>query len=200
MVHMYKVLLIAITVSLSAFASQNLTAADVQKPVDPKSEVKHGDKAHADKPSSANTGKGGGSSYGDRGGLFGKFISELSQDDLEKLKKLSKDNPEAFREEIRKRMESKRTEFDGQNSNATELAEKIRKTQSDTEKAKLKAELRNSVKDEFEKKMEINRKRLEQAEKQLGEFRLKLDERTQKADEIIDGRVNDLLKDPGMKW
>ena len=48
--------------------------------------------------------------------------------------------------------------------------------------------------------MELNRKRLEQAEKQLGEFKVKLDERNKKADEIIDGRVNDLLKDPGMKW
>lgn len=195
-----RVLFIAIAVSLLFFATQNLLAADAQKPADPKSEARHGDKTRMDKPSSSNPVRGGGSSYIDKGGLFGKFISELSQEDLEKLKKLSKENPEAFREEIRKRTESKKTEFDGQNSNATELAEKIRKAQSDTEKAKIKSELRISVKEEFEKKMEINRKRLEQAEKQLGEFRIKLEERTQKADEIIDGRVNDLLKDPGMKW
>ncbi len=195
-----RLFFVAISLSVLFFIPQGLPAADIQKPADAKADGKHADKPRIDKSSESGSGKGGGSAFGDRGGLFSKFICGLSQEDLEKLKKLSKDNPEAFREEIRKKMESKRTEFDGQNSKASELAEKFRKAINDTERVKIKGELRDSVKDEFEKKMEINRKRLEQAEKQLGEFRLKLDERKQKADEIIDGRVNDLLRDPAMKW
>jgi lipoate-protein ligase A len=196
----YRLFFVAVSMSVLFFIQQWLPAADIQKPVDSKTDGKRADKTRIDKSSESGSGKGGGSAFGDRGGLFSKFISELSQEDLERLKKLSKENPEGFREEIRKKMESNRSEFDGQNSKASELAEKFRKALNDTEKAKVKGELRDSVKDEFEKKMEINLKRLEQAEKQLGEFRLKLDERKQKADEIIDGRVNDLLRDPSMKW
>lgn len=195
-----RLFFVAISLSVLFFIQQGLPAADIQKPVDSKTDGKHADKTRMDKSSEPGSVKGGSNAFGDRGGLFSKFISELSQEDLEKLKKLSKENPEAFREEIRRKMESKRSELDGQNSKASELAEKFRNALNDTERAKIKGELRDSVKDEFEKKMEINRKRLEQAEKQLGEFRLKLDERKQKADEIIDGRVNDLLKDPSMKW
>jgi len=196
----YSFFLVAISLSVLFFIQQGLPAADIQKTVDSKTDGKHADKTRMDKSSEPGSVKGGISAFGDRGGLFSKFISELSQEDLEKLKKLSKENPEAFREEIRRKMESKRSEFDGQNTKASELADKFRNALNDTERAKIKGELRDSVKDEFEKKMEINRKRLEQAEKQLGEFRLKLDERKQKADEIIDGRVNDLLRDPSMKW
>ncbi len=194
----YRVFFIAIALSVGSFISQNLPAADAQRPADSKPDAKPAEKIHMDR--SANPNKSGGDAVGDRGGLFRKFISELSQEDLEMLKKLNRDNPEAFREELRKRMESKRGEFEEQNGKASELAEKFRKTRGDNEKAKIKNELRDSVKEEFVKKMELNRKRLEQAEKQLGEFKVKLDERNKKADEIIDGRVNDLLKDPGMKW
>ena len=195
-----RVFFIAIVISVLPFVSRDLPAADAQKPADSKPAAKPADKIRMDKPSVANSNKGGADAFGDRGGLFRKFISELSPEDLEKLKKLNKDNPEAFREEMRKRMESKRGEFEEQNSKASELAGKFRKTNDDNEKAKIKTELRDSVKEEFERKMEMNSKRLEQAEKQLGEFKVKLDERKKKADEIIDGRVNDLLKDPGMKW
>jgi len=194
------VFFIAIALSVLSFVSQDIPAADAQKPADSKSDAKPADKIRTDKPSAANLKKGGGDAFGDKGGLFRKFISELSQEDLEKLKKLNKENPEAFKEEMRKRMESKRSEFEGQNSKASELAGKFHSAQNDNEKAKIKDELRNSVKKEFDSKMEMNRKRLEQAEKQLGEFKVKLDERKKKADEIIDGRVGDLLKDPGMKW
>lgn len=193
-----RVFFIAIALSLQQLVLQNLQAADVQKPADSKTDTKPADKIHMDR--TANPNKSGGDAFGDKGGLFRKFIAGLSQDDLEKLKKLNKENPEAFREELRKKMESKRSELDGQDNKASELAEKFRNTQGDSEKAKVKNALRDSVKEEFEKKMEINRKRLEQAEKQLAEFKIKLNERKKKADEIIDGRVNDLLKDPGMKW
>ncbi len=196
----YGVFFIAIALSVLSFISIDLKAADIQKQADSKPDAKIADKVRMDKSASANLGKGGTDAFGDKGGLFRKFISELSPEDLERLKKLNKENPEAFREEIRKKLESKRSESEGQNKQASELAEKFRKADADKEKVKIKNELRDSVKDEFEKKMEINRKRLEQAEKQLSEFKVKLDERKKKADEIIDGRVNDLLKDPGMKW
>ncbi|MFA6291307.1 MAG: hypothetical protein WC637_05960 [Victivallales bacterium] len=196
----FRMFIIALTLSVLSIISQTLIAADTEKPADSKSAAKPADKIHMDRASSAYSKKGGGDAYGDKGGLFKKFITELSQEDLEKLKKLNKENPEAFREEMRTRMEFKRGGHEEQNSNASALAEKFRKVQGDNEKAKIKSELRDSVKEEFEKKMEMNFKRLEQAEKQLGEFKIKLDERKRKADEIIDGRVNDLLKDPGMKW
>ena len=194
----FRVIFTAISLSVLSFVSQDLLAADAQKPV-PKADAKSMDKVRTDKPAT-NPNKVAGDNFGDRGGLFGKFISELSQEDFERLKKLNKDNPEAFREEIRKKMESKRSELGEQNGKASELAEKFRKTQDDSEKEKIKNELRNSVKEEFDRKMELNFKRLEQAEKQLGEFKARLDDRKKKTEEIIDGRVNDLLKDPNMKW
>ena len=196
----YGMFFIAIALSVLSFISIDLKAADVQKQADYKPDAKIADKGRMDKSAAANLGKSGTDAFGDKGGLSRKFISELSPEDLERLKKLNKENPEAFREEIRKKLEAKRSEAEGQNKQASELAEKFRKAEGDKEKVKIKGELRDSVKDEFEKKMEINRKRLEQAEKQLSEFKVKLDERKKKADEIIDGRVNDLLKDPGMKW
>ncbi len=197
-----RLFIIAVALSALSLVPQRLLAADAQKPTDSRPSVKPADKSPVNKTTAVNPGKGGSdaSADKDRGGLFRKFITDLSQEDFEKLKKLNKDNPEAFREELRKRMESKRSELEEQNGKASELAEKFRKVQGDNEKAKIKSDLRDSVKEEFERKMEMNRKRLEQAEKQLGEFRAKLDERRTKADEIINGRVNDLLKDPGMKW
>ena len=40
----------------------------------------------------------------------------------------------------------------------------------------------------------------EKAEKQFNEFKAKYEDRKKNADQIIDGRVNDIIKNPNLKW
>jgi lipopolysaccharide export LptBFGC system permease protein LptF len=194
------VFLIAIALSVLPFIPQNAIAAEIQKQADSKSGAKLTDKIHMERSSATNPGRGGSDAFGDRNGIFRKFISDLSQEELERLKKLSKENPETYREEMRKRLEFKRSERDEQSNKLNELVEKFRNTKGEDNKAKIKNELTVLVKEEFDKKMAMNLKHLEQAEKKFAEFKAKLVERKKKADEIIDGRVEDLLKDPNTKW
>jgi len=192
----YRMFLFATALLALPFMSQGALATELQKTPDNRSGGGSPDKINMGKNPANNQNLG----EKDRSAPFRKFLTDLSQEDFERLKKLSKENPEEFKEEVRKRTDSKKTGYEGSNSKSSELAEKFRKSKDEKEKSNIKNELRNSVKEEFDRKMEINLKRLDQAEKQLGEFKAKLDDRKRKADEIIDSRVNDLLKDPNIKW
>ncbi|HBC85608.1 MAG TPA: hypothetical protein DCZ94_01510 [Lentisphaeria bacterium] len=136
----------------------------------------------------------------DRSESVTKFISQLTPDEIEKFKKLQKENPDAYKEEIKKKLESRKNERDEQTAKLNELVEKYRNSRKDDEKMKIKEELKILIKAEFDKKMESSRQRLEQAEKQLQDFKAKYEDRKKNADQIVEGRITDLITDPNMKW
>ncbi len=132
--------------------------------------------------------------------LLKKFIGKMSQEEIGKLKAMHDENPEAFRAEMMKRMRERRDEFESKNSKSMELSKKYHSTGDEAEKARIKEELANAVASEFDEKMKKNRERLEKAEKQMHEFKRKIEEREKNRGQIIQDRMDELLKDPDLKW
>jgi hypothetical protein len=132
--------------------------------------------------------------------LLKKFMGKMSQEEIEKLKSMHDENPEAFRAEMMKRMRERKDEFEEKNSKSMELSKKYHSTDDEAEKARIKEELTSAVASEFDEKMKKNRERFEKAEKQMQEFKRKIEEREKNRGQIIRDRMDELLKDPDLKW
>ncbi len=132
--------------------------------------------------------------------LLKKFMGKMSQEEIEKLKSMHDENPDAFRAEMMNRMKERKDEFESKNSKSMDLSKKYHSTDDETEKARIKEELSSVVASEFDEKMKKNRERFEKAEKQMQEFKRKIEEREKNRDQIIQDRMDELLKDPDLKW
>jgi hypothetical protein len=130
----------------------------------------------------------------------------LSDDERAKLKKLAFEKPEEFRSEVGKLFKSlHQKRLDEQRKTLELRSYRDAKTQEQKDKALV--ELKKNVEEQFDKKMEFNRLRLEETERnlqdaqtRLAEFRKKYEERKAKAREIVDERVKELVKDPSLEW
>lgn len=128
------------------------------------------------------------------------FLKNLSEEEKEKLKKLRKEDPKAFREEIKKKIQEMHGKRQKDKQKINELISKYRKASSPEEKQKYLNEIKQETKKEFERKMKENDRHLEEAQKRLEEFRKKIETRRKKADEIIDRRMKELTTDPDLRW
>lgn len=128
-----------------------------------------------------------------------KIMSELSKEETIKLRELQKRDPSAFRQEIMKIIKKyKQTHF----KRDTELHNFIRSynAASAEEKVEIKKKITEIVRQQFNKKMELNRKSYERAKKKLQELEAKLLEREKNAELIIQNRVESLTRNPALNW
>jgi len=141
-------------------------------------------------------------------GMMKKLLEQsLSDEDKANLKKMAFENPDEFREEMHKRFQSIHQKRLEDNKKLAELLKACRDASTPEAKQQALDKLRALVKEQFVQKMELNKKRLEETEKnlqeaskRLDEFKRKFEERSSRADQIIDERVKDLLKDPNLDW
>jgi hypothetical protein len=132
--------------------------------------------------------------------IFKKLLEKIPPEELERLKKLHEEDPTAFRAELMQKIKSKKDEVEKRNSKTFEMAKKYFATQDETEREKIKAEIKTALQEEFNEKMKQNEDRLQKAEKQLQGFRQKVEERKKNAEKIIEEKLRELTTDPGMKW
>ncbi|GEM_PF-4742744 len=183
-----RTIILGLALAITAWTAAVFAADENAKPSDEQKPAAKEGQAKSEQPQSESKEKD----------FIKKFFS--SPEEVEKFKKLQKENPDAFRDEVKKKMDGRKAEREEVSTRTNELVEKYQKAQTDADKAKIKEELKASIKAEFDKKMDSSKQRLDHAEKQLQEFKSKYDERKKNADQIVDTRLEELLKDPKLKW
>lgn len=129
-----------------------------------------------------------------------EMLGNMSPEEIERLKNLHKENPEAFKEEIRKKFQERKCSMGGTSKEVQELIQKYQQAENLDEKENCRNQIRECLRKQFKEKMEINRKRLEETENRIKELREKLEERQKRAEEIIEEHLRDLTKDPDLRW
>lgn len=129
-----------------------------------------------------------------------KMLGNMSPEEIERLKNLHKENPEAFKEEMRKRFQEGKCSMGGDSKEVQELIQKYQQTEDIDEKDNCRNQIRECLRKQFRERMEINRKRLEETENRIKELRRKLEDRQKRAEEIIEEHLRDLTKDPDLRW
>ena len=112
------------------------------------------------------------------------FLQKLMGEDMEKLKQLQEENPEAFKEELMRRVKARKSENEDKDSKSAQLAKKYLQTVGEPEKEEIKAEMKSALLEEFEQKMKKNEERLQSSEKKLHEFKKNIEERRKNKETI----------------
>jgi hypothetical protein len=128
------------------------------------------------------------------------LMSSLSEEDRNELIKLRKEDPRKFRELLQKKAREARQKKQERDKKLKDLVNSYKKAENKEEKSEILQRITEETEKEFKEKMDINLRRLEEAEKKVREFRNKYETRKKKAKEIIDQRVKDLIRDPALKW
>ncbi len=142
----------------------------------------------------------GGDDDAQRGGKMREAFKYLSPEDMENIRKIRAENPDAADKEMKRILAEKKKAAEEQEQQLKKLADMTRDSKDDNEKEQLAAQMRQILEAQFEERMQINQKRLENAEKKLSELKRKLEERKARKKEIIDEKIRDYLKDPNLKW
>ena len=174
-------LLMCTSLSLSLFADDSYKNSDFGKKKDAAHRRKSGGK---DKKSSQ---------------YIDKIMSKLSKDEKLRLRELRTNDPAAFREEMGKIIKKSKQ---GRNKRDPEMRNMIKSyhNASDEDKPAIKQKITELVRKQFDKKMDVNRKNYEKAQKRLQELKNKLTERENNADVIIQNRVDFLTQNPALHW
>jgi hypothetical protein len=131
---------------------------------------------------------------------FNLIEETLSESERSELRKLRAENPEEFRKRIRDKIQALKEKKTPESGQIFELADKYQKTSAPQEREDIRKQLRDLTAKQFQNKMRANKERIDVAEKRLQELKKEYDERMRKADDIIDRRVDDLTRDPTVRW
>ena len=130
------------------------------------------------------------------------MMIENSFSDSEKaeLQKLRSDNPEEFRKKVREKIQAIKEKKAPESAQISDLVEKYNKSASSEEKDNIRKQLRDISAKQFSARMRSNKDKIDLAEKRLADLKKEYEERMKKADDIIDKRVDDLTRDPTVRW
>ena len=128
-----------------------------------------------------------------------KIMSELSKEETLKLRELQKSDPAAFKQEIVKIIKKYKQAHSRRDAELHSLI-KAYNSADDEGKIEIKKKITAIVRQQFDRKMELNRKNYERASKKLEELKAKLIEREKNAELIIQNRVDMLTRNPALNW
>jgi hypothetical protein len=128
-----------------------------------------------------------------------KIMSQLSDKEKSRLWELAKADPNAFRQELKKIAIKYKAKHSKKNQEIKKMVADFHAAEGDKKKV-IKEKIAAMVRDQFTRKMEMNKKNYEKALKRLQELKQKLDERENNSDVIIEERVRELTKDPALHW
>ena len=134
-----------------------------------------------------------------------QMLKEKHPEEYERLQELRESDPEAFRDEIRKRFRQHvkrrmRKHVGPHNRECMELAKKYHDAENPEEKAALKQQLHDAVKKAFDARVEQQAAMIKRMEERLNKLRNHLATREANRDEICAERVEDLTRKPAMHW
>lgn len=133
--------------------------------------------------------------------MIQQIMEGMTQEDRDKLFGLHRENPNKFREEMRKRIKSyRKTGSENELPEIQKLVNMYHKANSDSERLKIESQIKEMTRKQFEKRMRKSAKQLESLEKKVKQLRGQIENREKYSQTIIDNRVSELLKDPNLKW
>ncbi len=126
-------------------------------------------------------------------------------EEFQRLMKLRESDPEAFRREIMKNagklMQERRGEGVSEAEKRThDLAAQYRAAATDAERQKIKTELTDAVKSAFDEQQQRRQEQLAKLEQYLERLRSALEERHAHRDKIVNERVEQITRDPALRW
>lgn len=148
---------------------------------------------------------------GPRGEITERLRDQFQQRNPEEYKKLMElrdTDPEAFRAKMREIMQ-KNMQFGGpggrgmalaEEEKANEIAKRYLAASAPEEKEQIKAELRKAVEAAFDKRMELQQQRFGDLEGRVKKAKEELETRQKNRDSIIQNRMDELTKDPKLRW
>lgn len=158
-----------------------------------------GHRAHAER---TNGSKAGGKLF--KGDWLETMQTE-NPEEYERLQKLREDDPDAFREEMRRRV---RDRFSGMmrqrggklDATCQALRTKYHAADSADAKAAVKAELETAVFEAFDARLSGQKKMVAQLEAQLERLKNRIASREKNRGEICQRRLDELTQDPALGW
>lgn len=129
-------------------------------------------------------------------GMFAGYLEENDPERLEELKKLKTEDPEKFREEIKEIREEIKEKIQAERKEFKELVDKYRESQTEDNKAAI----REKLAEQFNKHMEREKRRVGKIEEHLKKAKERCEKRAGKMDEIINSKLDDITKDPDLRW
>lgn len=147
---------------------------------------------------------------GDKG-MGQRLLRKLRDGDpeqFEQMKKLFHDDPELFRQKARALLRDQDHADRGEDDNAMreqerrtrELVGTFRAAQSDEERDAIRAELATQLAEIFDHKLALQEQRMQELEGKLETMRQYALKRREARQQIIDRRLDELLRDPGLRW
>jgi hypothetical protein len=136
------------------------------------------------------------------------WLEKLKEEDpelVERLVRLREENPEQFKVEVRDVALRRFREFRSEPANPAErkcleLSRQYSETKDLGEKEKLKAELREVVEAAFDSRLKGRLERVEAMKREIQRLQEQLEERKNAREKIVEARVEELTRDPGLRW
>lgn len=159
--------------------------------------------------------------------LLMQHWQKQNPEEFERMKKLREEDPQAFREELHRKLQEARKERGGRRMDGEfgrpgagpggdfdpgnpqmkiaedkirDLAQAWRSAATDEEKQQVKADLVSALNQAFDLREQVRRERLAQMEKKLAELRSNIEQRSAQRQAIIDKRLGELTEDEKLVW
>lgn len=138
------------------------------------------------------------------GGRIMQRLQEENPEEFRRLMQLRQENPEQFQGElrdlVRRRMQKRAGAGRNHENQALNLARQYREAESEEDKARLRDELEQSVRQAFDADLSQREEMVENMERKITELRQMLVRRRENKTRICADRVEELLRDPELKW
>ena len=143
-----------------------------------------------------------------RRGPMSRWLGDMREEQPERyreLRELRKNDPEAFREEMRNRVHSvmKKRQQTWHQQFDEELRETVKQYQdaeTNEQRDAARAEVRELLASIFDERLQDQEQRLTEMKRRLETIQDALNRRKQSRDEIIETRLDQLLRDPELRW
>ena len=128
-------------------------------------------------------------------------LKEEEPEEYERLMELRREDPDAFRQEIRERIREKIEDRMPESARECQkLRQKYHEADNDREKEEIREDLEDAVEDAFEERLERQEELVDDLEEKLDKLRDRIRKRKDNKDEIIEVRVEQLTRDPDLRW
>jgi DNA repair exonuclease SbcCD ATPase subunit len=135
--------------------------------------------------------------FGGRGGEGPLMMIKLDDPQkYEELKKLKDSNPEECSKQIKEFFQAMQKKRQAEREEMKKLKEEYKKTKSESVKAQIKQKLA----EEFARKLKMEKARLTHLQEKLKEAEDRYNKREQNSSQIVDSKLNEMLKDPELRW
>lgn len=140
-----------------------------------------------------------------------QFVEKMQQEDpenYERLMALREENPEQFRQELRKMLTDRMQKRPGrgprrmtpEDQETVELAQLYQKAETDAEKDAIRGKLQVAVGKAYDARLTQQEEMLERMRERLQELEERVATRKESRDEMIENRVEQLTTDPTLRW